>query len=107
MGLWNYQYNTNARMPRCMPTQIPGEYWRLPWATASEWLNWEKDLLDMDKFKVFLWKILHQYETLFKPFVTNATFLYPLKTSENLKVFSCFKEVEKGCTGNEWVKINT
>ena len=38
------------------------------------------------------------------PFVPSAPFLYPLKTSENLKVFWCFQGVEKGCTGNEWVK---
>ena len=39
------------------------------------------------------------------PFVPNAPFLYPLKTSENLTVFWCFQEVEKGCIGNEWVKF--
>ena len=33
------------------------------------------------------------------PFVSNAPFLYPLKTS----VFWCFQRVEKGCIGNEWV----
>ena len=45
----------------------------------------------------------------FNPFVSNATFLYPLKTSENLTVFWCFQGVEKGCIGNSWVnqqKIN-
>ena len=41
---------------------------------------------------------------LFNPFVPNAPFLYPLKTSENLTVFWCFQGVEKGCIGNEWVK---
>ena len=40
------------------------------------------------------------------PFVPNAPFLYPLKTSEKLKVFWCFQGVEKGCIGNEWVKMN-
>ena len=39
------------------------------------------------------------------PFVPNAPFLYPLKTSENRKVFWCFQRVEKGCIGNEWVKF--
>ena len=39
------------------------------------------------------------------PFVPNAHFLYPLKTSENCKIF-CFHEVEKGCIGNEWVKTD-
>ena len=38
------------------------------------------------------------------PFFSNAPFLYPLKTSKNLKVFWCFQGVEKGCIGNEWVK---
>ena len=37
------------------------------------------------------------------PFVSNAPFLYPLKTSENLTI-SCFQGVEKGCIGKEWVK---
>ena len=39
-----------------------------------------------------------------KPFVPNAPFLYPLKSSENRKVFRCFQGAEKGCIGNEWVK---
>ena len=38
------------------------------------------------------------------PFVPNAPFLYPLKTSENCRVFWCFQLIEKGCTGNRWVK---
>ena len=36
-------------------------------------------------------------------FVANAPFLYPLKTSENCKVFWCFHEVEKGDIGNKRV----
>ena len=39
------------------------------------------------------------------PFVPNAPFLYPLKTSEIRKVFWCFHGVEKGSIGNEWVKF--
>ena len=39
----------------------------------------------------------------FKPFVPNALFPYPLKTSENLMVFFMFSRVEKGCIGNKWV----
>ena len=35
--------------------------------------------------------------------VSNAPFLYPLKTSENLKVLWCFQRVEKGFIGNEYV----
>ena len=38
------------------------------------------------------------------PFVPNAPFFYPLKTSENRKVFWCFQGGEKGCLGNKWVK---
>ena len=45
----------------------------------------------------------HQREMV-NPFVVNAPFLYPLKTSENRKVF-CFQRVEKGFIGNEWVKV--
>ena len=40
------------------------------------------------------------------PFVTNAPFLYPLKISENHKVFSCFQGVEKGCIRNKWLNVN-
>ena len=39
------------------------------------------------------------------PFVHNTPFLYSLKTSENPTVFSCFQGGEKGCIGNEWVKL--
>ena len=39
------------------------------------------------------------------PLVPNSPFLYPLKPSENLKVFWCFSWVENGCTGNKWVKL--
>ena len=43
------------------------------------------------------------YSSIFHPFVTNARFLYPLKTSENFMVFWCFKGVQKRCIGNKWV----
>ena len=43
-------------------------------------------------------------EILFNPFFPNATFFYPLKTSENRKVFQCFQGVEKRCIGKEWIK---
>ena len=42
----------------------------------------------------------------FNSFIPNASFLNPLKTSENLTVFWCFQAVEKGCIGNKWVNIN-
>ena len=38
------------------------------------------------------------------PFVPNAPFLYPLKTSEDFMIFWCFQRVEKRCIGNVWVK---
>ena len=38
------------------------------------------------------------------PFVPNAPFFYPLKTSDNLMVFLYFPGVEKGSIGNKWVK---
>ena len=37
------------------------------------------------------------------PFFPNTPFLYPLKTSENRKVFWSFQGVEKRCIGNEWI----
>ena len=39
----------------------------------------------------------------FSPFVPNTLFLYPLNTSENLRVFWCFQGVGKRCNGNKWV----
>ena len=36
---------------------------------------------------------------LIKPFVPNAPFLYPLKTSENLTVFLCFQGVQRDASG--------
>ena len=39
------------------------------------------------------------------PFVLNAPLFYPLKTSENHKVFWCFQGVEKGSIVNKWVKL--
>ena len=43
--------------------------------------------------------------TTFNPFVPNAPFIYALKTSEKIKVFWYFQEIEKGCIGNELVKV--
>ena len=40
------------------------------------------------------------------PFVPNAPFLYPLKTSENPTVFWCFQGLEKGCIGNKWANLD-
>ena len=40
------------------------------------------------------------------PFVPNKPFLYLLKTSENLMVFWCFQDEEKGCIGNKWINVS-
>ena len=59
--------------------------------------------------KIFYSYLLHYHLTFprfLNPFVPNATFFYPLKTSENLTVFWCFQGVEKGCIGNKWVTVN-
>ena len=42
--------------------------------------------------------------TVVNPFVPQARFLYPLKTSGNRKVF-CFQGVEKEYIVNKWVKL--
>ena len=39
------------------------------------------------------------------PFIPITSFLYPLKTAENLRVFLCFQGVEKRCIGNKWIKL--
>ena len=57
-------------------------------------LNWQW-------IKYYKWKCIRQKSAL-TPFVSNARFLYSLKTSENRKVF---QGVEKGCIGNEWVNL--
>ena len=41
----------------------------------------------------------------FNPFVPNAPFLNPEKTSENLTVFWCFQGVGKWCIVNKWVNF--
>ena len=48
-------------------------------------------------------KLIEQF--LFNPFVPDASFLYPLKTLENLMVFWCFQGVKKRYTGNIWINI--
>ena len=49
--------------------------------------------------EINFWQDLNIYT-----FVANAPFLYPLKTSEILKLF-CFQWVEKRCVGNKWVNV--
>ena len=60
--------------------------------------------------QMFCFSLLTNFEIasflviLLNPFVPNKPFLYPLKTSENLKVLWCFQGVKKGCIGNKWLK---
>ena len=50
-----------------------------------------------------VWVVAYlNYQTI-KLFVRNTPFLYPLKTSENRKVFWYFQEIEKVCVKNKWV----
>ena len=50
------------------------------------------------------WEIRWNLKSLVNPFVANASFLYPLKTQKNRKVFWSFQGVEKG---NKWVNWYT
>ena len=45
----------------------------------------------------------HIASPLQKKFVPNAPFIYPIKTSENITIFWCFRGVEKECIGNRCV----
>ena len=64
-----------------------------------------KHLLYSQKNSIVLNTIeLAQGQFPINPFVPNAPFLYPLRTSENLMVLRCFQRVEKGCIGNKWAK---
>ena len=64
-----------------------------------------KHLLYSQKNSIVLNMIeLAQGQFPINPFVHNAPFLYPLRTSENLMVLRCFQRVEKGCIGNKWAK---
>ena len=57
----------------------------IQWACKWHWQNWVMETIN--------------------PFVPNAPFLYPLKTSANLADFGCFQGVEKGCIGNKWINV--
>ena len=62
--------------------------------------------MEFDKFIVVLTNLYNKPGKVnVNPFVPNAPFLYPLKISENRKVFCCFQEVEKRCIENKWVKV--
>ena len=54
--------------------------------------------------KTLFAKTVSGWKVFFNSFVSNAPFLYPLKTSETV---ISFQGVEKGCIGNEWVKTKS
>ena len=41
----------------------------------------------------------------FNPFIPNAPFLYPLKTSAILTVFRCFQKIEETCIGTNMLAL--
>ena len=85
-----------------IPAQINNEDTRTTSIEKNKFLH----ILPVGKMSSDLTK---SYESAYcvqiKPFFPNATFLYPLETSENPKVFWCFQGVEKGCLGDKWVKF--
>ena len=50
------------------------------------------------------WKHQKTFLSLPQENIRKPSFLYPMKTLENLTVFWYFQGEEKGCIGNEWVK---
>ena len=55
-------------------------------------------------FPISLFRLLIIMGFMISPFVPNASFLYPLKTSENLKIFWFFQVVEKGSIVKNFLK---
>ena len=70
------------------------------------------DVLDVAKTSCVYWAIQtpafvssrQSKETQINPFVPKVPFLELLKTSENRKVFWCFRGVEKGRIANKQIK---
>ena len=59
---------------------------------------------EWSKYVVVLKNVYVKLQVPINQFVPKATFLYPLKTSENRKIFWCFQRVEKGCMGTTGLK---
>ena len=53
-----------------------------------------------------LLNMLFNLNVSFNPVISNAPFLYPLKTLQKPYGFLCFQRVEKGCIGDRWVNIH-
>ena len=91
----------------------------------TNWMSKKSNLFDLQFCKLMLFNLVDflkflycdllqwfqcvsqfylSFKGLINPFFPNSPFLYPLKTSENRKVFY-FQGLEKECTGNKCVKI--
>ena len=68
-----------------------------------EWILWILQDQNQDKLQIKVVKKDISNARHINPFIPNAPFLYPLRTSENLTAFWYFKRVEKGCFGNKYV----
>ena len=69
--------------------------------------NWWQEIISWTAYINRNKRILLALMVVFpNPFVPNAPFLYPLKTSGNRKVFWCFQGIEKGCIRKKWVKFH-
>ena len=60
------------------------------WSILKYFVSFMLDTLDLSSF-------LKPSCSAVNPFVPKAPFLFPLKT--------CFQGEEKGCIGNEWIKV--
>ena len=69
--------------------------------------NWWQEIISWTAYINRNKRILLALMVVFpNPFVPNAPFLYPLKTSGNPTVSWCFQRVEKECVGNKWLNVN-
>ena len=92
-----------------LPPHFKGDNTSIPWsypklAFKEIWMTWRfsiRVIMVSSPFKIFdpFWANCSIY--------FNVRFLYPLKTSEDLKVFWCFQGLEKGCIGNTWVNYKS
>ena len=74
--------------------------------TQNFMFDFRSQVFQIKAFCIFCISSINCFENeVNKPFVPNALFLYPLKISENRKVFWCFEETKKGRIGNKWVNV--
>ena len=74
-------------------------HWNFFW-----YLIWVLKIVNCRLFPISLFRLLSIMWFMISPFVPNASFLYPLKTSENLKIFWFFQVVEKGSIVKNFLK---